>query len=275
MNLEKTWRISSKLLFDTNKKPIMMGILNCTPDSFSDGGKYNSIEQAYKKACRLIDDGAHIIDIGGESTRPGASIVDPASEQVRILEVIKKLAQDKKCLISVDTYKSTTAMLALESGANIINDVCGLHNSDMMAEIIASFSAAVIIMHTNRGRVSKDDIVEDVKYFFDKAINKAIIAGISDQYIALDPGFGFGKDPQTNMELFRRIDELDSFTYPFVAATSRKGFLGKITGVNKPSDRDPATVATSVMLRNKGFSIFRVHDVVSNKQALDIYDELK
>lgn len=255
--------------------PILMGILNITPDSFSDGRQDLSIADSYNHSLKILSEGANIIDIGGESTKPGAIKVDCRVEQQRILPILQLLHKNTNAIISVDTYNSSTASLALENGCNIINDVYGLQYDENMANVVAQYQAGIIIMHTNRGRDSLPDIIEDQKYFFDKSLNIAHKAGIKDSAIALDPGFGFGKNYEHNIQLFKRINELSIFNYPLVAATSRKGFLGEIANLDNPAQRDIATSVTSVLLRSSGFSIFRVHSVKANKEALDVYEALK
>lgn len=270
---KRTWCLAKniKLCIDY---PILMGILNVTPDSFSDGGNYTSIEAAYTHCLNMLQEGATIIDVGGESTRPNAVPTDPKLEQKRIIAIIKKLAAMKNTIISVDTYNSSTAKLALQHGAHIINDVYGLQKDPELAQIVAHFKAGIIIMHTNRERKSLASIIEDQKYFFEQSLNIATKAGIKDESIALDPGFGFGKNYEYNIALFKHINELSSFNYPLVAATSRKKFLGTIANVQYPIERDMATAISSVLLRQKGFSIFRVHNVAYNKAALDIGEYL-
>ncbi len=268
------WYLAQNLTLNVST-PVLMGILNVTPDSFSDGAEYYNVDKAYKHCCDMLKQGAHIIDIGGESTRPNSTAIDSFIEQQRIFPIIKKLSANKNIIMSVDTYNSDTANLALEKGCHIINDVCGLQRDLAMADVIAQHKAGVIIMHTNRGRDSLPDIIDDQKYFFDKSLNIAHKAGIKDAAIALDPGFGFGKDAKHNIELFKRINELNYFNYPLVAATSRKRFLGAITNIENPAERDIATAATSVLLRQRNFSIFRVHDIMYNRQALDVCEILR
>lgn len=268
------WHLAKNISLDLSN-PILMGILNATPDSFSDGDSYKTPLAAYVYCQKMLSEGANIIDIGGESTRPNATKISKAIEQDRILPIVKHLVQNKNIILSIDTYNSETANIALEQGAHIINDVYGLQYDKNMASIIAEHQAGVVIMHTNRGREALPDIIEDQKYFFDKSIKIAQKAGINDNAIALDPGFGFAKNYDHNVELFKRIAELSCFNYPFVAATSRKNFLGTITGLNDASQRDIATAATSLLLRQHNFVIFRVHSIKTNKQILDVYEALK
>lgn len=274
MVINKKWCLAKNISLDLSA-PLLMGILNVTPDSFSDGGEYCDVDKAYKHCCNMLKEGAHILDIGGESTRPNSTAIASFVEQQRILPIIKKLNVNKDIIISVDTYNSDTANLALQNGAHIINDIYGLQYDLAMADVVAQYKAGIIIMHTNRNRHSLPDIIDDQKYFFEKSLNIAHKAGIKDEAIALDPGFGFGKNAEHNIKLFKRINDLNCFNYPLVAATSRKRFLGTICGIENSSERDIATAATSILLRQNKFAIFRVHNIAYNKQALDICETLR
>ncbi|WJW80037.1 dihydropteroate synthase [Bartonella sp. TP] len=268
------WRVGNNFSLDLDKSPIIMGILNITPDSFSDAGSYMSPKASISHAKTMIQQGADIIDIGGESTRPGAEPISAQTEQTRILPIVKTLLQDFTAILSIDTYNHSTAAAALALGAHIINDVYGLQKAPQMAEIVANFKAGIVIMHTNRERVPHRDIIEDQKFFFDKSLTIAAKAGIQKEAIVLDPGFGFGKDYIHNMALFTRIGELAAFGYPLLAGISRKKSLGRLKHGNAAQsvDMDVATSVLSVLLRERGFSIFRVHNVAVNCQALAVAD---
>lgn len=270
----KEWQIGKNCCLELGEHAVLMGILNITPDSFSDGGQFYGKNQALHHADILIKEGAQIIDVGGESTRPGATPILAKEEQRRVLDTISELVKRGGAYVSVDTYHPETARAALVCGAHIINDVEGLQKESAMADIIAQMGAGIIIMHNARGRAVLDDVIEDQKYFFDRSLTIAQKAGIKREQIALDPGFGFGKDAAQNFELLARIEALQIFDYPFIAATSRKRFIGTATNQNYAPDRDVATAATSAFLRERGFCVFRVHNVKINKDALAIIDAL-
>lgn len=270
--MKNYWLIGCNKTISLNKTPVLMGILNVTPDSFSDGGEHNSLQDATEHALKMLDEGATILDIGGESTRPGFNEITVTEEQGRVLPVIQKLKELEAGLLSIDTYHAETARIMLDAGAHIINDIWGLQRDPEMANLIADKRAGVIIMHNSRNRDILPDVIEDQKFYFDKSLNIALKAGISDGAIVLDPGFGFGKKFQDNLDLLNRASELKIFGFPLLAATSRKRFLGTVTGKEEPKLRDIATAATSVLLRRAGFSVFRVHDVAVNKDALTIAD---
>ena len=260
-------------MFDYGKKTYIMGILNVTPDSFSDGGDFTNVEIALKHAKDMVDEGADIIDLGGESTRPGHTFVSAQEEIKRIVPVISRLKEEINVPISVDTYKSEVAKEALELGVDMINDVWGLTYDDDMAEVIGKYDASVCIMHNQEGSEYDKDIMESIKEFLQKSIDKALKAGIKKEKIVLDPGIGFGKTFEQNLEVLRRLDELKDLGYPVLLGTSRKSVLGNIVNV-KPKDRVDATVATTVLGIRDGVDIVRVHDVKENLQAAMIADKL-
>ena len=272
INMKNFWSIGHNKTISLHPSSVLMGILNVTPDSFSDGGEHNSLQEAVSFGQKMMDDGASIIDIGGESTRPGFDAVTIKEEQNRVLPVVEKLAGKEGAFLSIDTYHAETAHLALKAGAHIINDIWGLQREPEMAEIIASERAGVVIMHNSRDRDVLTDIIEDQKFFFDKSLELAKKSGIADDAIVLDPGFGFGLNFHDNLVLLNRASELHMFGFPLLAATSRKRFLGTLTGQQDAKMRDIATTATSVLLRQAGFSIFRVHNVMMNKDALAVVD---
>lgn len=273
--MKRIWQLAHGRKIELSGEALVMGILNMTPDSFSDGASYSSVEEAVAAARTMAAQGAHIIDIGGESTRPGCQSVDSATEQVRILPVIKALAGESDILISVDTYRSQTACLAVEAGAHIINDIWGMQKEPDIAAITAQTGAGIVIMHTGRGRERHPDVIEDQRQFFAQSLIIADRAGIRHEQIALDPGFGFAKTVEENIALMRRAEELHQFGFPLLAGTSRKRFLGTIAEREETGERDFATGATSVILRMAGFDIFRVHNVAANKDALAIADAVR
>lgn len=267
----KLWKIAHGRSIELEKKSILMGILNVTPDSFSDGGSYTTLENAINAARKMVAAGADIIDIGGESTRPGSAEISVAEEQARILPVVRCLSE-AGYILSIDTYHKQTAHAALKEGAHIINDVWGLQKEPEIAEVAAEYGAGVVVMHTGRGRERLADVIADQALFFEKSLKIAQKAGVENSALMLDPGFGFAKDVEENVALIARADALNDFGFPWLVGTSRKRFLGTLTGKTEPVDRDVATAATSVMLRQAGASVFRVHNVPMNKDALLVAD---
>lgn len=250
----------------------IMAIVNATPDSFSDGGRFLAVEAAFSHALSCVEQGADIIDIGGESTRPGAAEVTEAQEQDRVLPVIERLRHETDVLISVDTYRASTARLSIEAGAHIVNDVFGLQKDAEMAGVIAATRAGVCIMHTGRDRQKLADVIEDQFEFLNHSLEIAQDAGVARDAVVLDPGFGFAKDERENVELMARFGGLAAFGLPVLAGTSRKRFIGSLTGRDAASERDIGTAATTAILRLSGASIFRVHNVIATRDALAIAD---
>jgi dihydropteroate synthase len=251
-----------------------MGVVNVTPDSFSDGGEFLDPAAAIAHGRRLAADGAGILDIGGESTRPGAAPVDAEEEVRRVLPVIEALA-DTGTQISIDTTKTEVAGRALDAGASIVNDVSAFRFAPELAGLVADAGADCCLMHmlgeprTMQEDPRYDDVVADVKAFLDERMRFATAAGVREDRIWLDPGIGFGKTLQHNLELLRRLDEIVALGRPVVVGTSRKSFLGKLTG--KPEkERLPGTIATNVIALERGARIFRVHDVAEVTEALTV-----
>ena len=274
IEMPRMWSLAHGRVLELGASSIIMGILNVTPDSFSDGGVNIDPEKAVSAAKKMIDAGAAIIDIGGESTKPGAIAVDSETELQRVLPVIRALAGQTDAILSIDTYRAETAQAAIDAGCHIVNDVWGLQKDPEMANVVASTNAGVVIMHTGREREVLDDVVEDQRLFLEKSLQSAKNAGISENSIVLDPGIGFAKGYDENMDLLNRFEELHEFGYPLLVGTSRKRFLGTITGRENALDRDIATAATSIVARMKGAAIFRVHDVATNVDALKVGDAL-
>ncbi|WP_434798925.1 dihydropteroate synthase [Terrisporobacter vanillatitrophus] len=260
-------------MFEYGKKTYIMGILNVTPDSFSDGGNYTNVEIAVKHAKKMIEEGADIIDVGGESTRPGHKFVSVEEEIKRIVPVIKTLKNSINVPISIDTYKSQVAEEALKFGANMVNDVWGLTYDEDMANVIGKYDASVCIMHNQEKTDYDKDIMESIKEFLQNSIDKALKAGVKKEKIVLDPGIGFGKTFEQNLEVLKRLKELKTLGYPILLGTSRKSVLGNIVG-GEPRERVEATVATTVCGIRDGVEIVRVHDVKENLQAAKIADRL-
>ncbi|MBB5701890.1 dihydropteroate synthase [Ochrobactrum daejeonense] len=249
-----------------------MGILNVTPDSFSDGGHHNDLDRAIEAAERMLGEGAMIIDVGGESTRPGAAVVDAETESARVIPVIEALVRRYDCIISVDTYRASTARVAIDAGAHIVNDVWGLQREPEIAAVARQTGAGLVVMHTSRERQVLADVIDDQFAFLNVSLEIAEKAGIERSRIVLDPGFGFGKNKEQDIALMARADELQKFDLPLLVGTSRKRFIGAMTDRDNPLDRDIGTAATSTALRLAGADIFRVHNVAFNKDALAVAD---
>lgn len=270
----RRWQLAHGRHLDLGEKAIVVGILNVTPDSFSDGGQFVTAEQAVAQARRMVEEGAAVIDIGGESTRPGASPVTPVEEQDRILPVIAALAGSGEALISVDTYREQTARLAVAAGAHVVNDVWGLQREPGIARVAAETSAGLVIMHTGRERQKLPDVIDDQFFFLKTSLEIARRSGVKDDQIVLDAGFGFAKETaEENLDLMTRFSELKALGFPLMAGTSRKRFIGTVTG-RDAAERGAGTAATSVILRLKGADLFRVHDVAINVDALAVADAM-
>ncbi|WP_306907384.1 dihydropteroate synthase [Rhizobium mesoamericanum] len=267
------WRVGHDREIELGARSVLMAIVNVTPDSFSDGGRYQTVEAAVTHALEAISEGAQIVDVGGESTRPGADVVPPFEEQARVLPVIEALRGETDALISIDTYRAETARLAISAGAHIINDVFGLQKEPEIGKVAADSRAGLCLMHTGRDREKLPDVITDQIFFLERSLEIASSAGVPKDRIVLDPGFGFAKDTEENLELMARFGELHRFGLPLLAGTSRKRFVGAITG-RQAADRDAGTAATSALLRLAGASIFRVHDVAINRDALAVADAM-
>jgi len=272
------WR-TKKRVFDLADGPLAMGIVNVTLDSFSDGGKYLDPRQAIEHALRLAAEGADIIDIGGESTRPGAEPVDAEEEMARVLPVIWKLESELRCAISIDTYKAEVAAAALEAGAEIVNDVGGLR-APAMAQTVAQAGAGLIIMHmrgeprTMQETPEYEDVTREIREFFRQSFDRAITCGMTHEQIAFDPGIGFGKTVAHNLSLIRHAAELRVEDRPLLLGASRKGFLAKVTGANEFRERLAPTLAVTALARAHGVNIFRVHDVLENVRVLKMAEAI-
>lgn len=268
------WPLAHGRTIELGPRAVVMGVLNVTPDSFSDGGRFDTKATALEQAARMIDEGAAIVDVGGESTRPGAAPVTAAEEQARILPVIEGLCARGDVLVSVDTYRAQTARLAVEAGAHILNDVWGLQREPDIARVAAETGAGLVIMHTGRERRKLADPIADQIAFLSRSLEIARQAGVGEDGILLDPGFGFAKETaEENLELMARFGELAALGRPILVGTSRKRFIGAVTGRDAEA-RDAGTAATSVILRLQGAVIFRVHDVAINVDALRFADAM-
>ena len=261
------------LLPDLGRRTLIMGILNVTPDSFSDGGRFEGVEAARAQADALIGEGAHILDIGGESTRPGHVPVPAEEEQARVLPVIAALAPGLPVPISIDTYKASTADAGLKAGATLVNDVWGLQREPDIARVAAAHGAAVIVMH-NRETIDPElDIVADMMRFFERSLDIARRAGIPDADIVLDPGIGFGKSWDQHLEALRRLPEIRALGFPLLVGVSRKSLLGRLHDrETAPRDRLIGSIAAHVLAGTLGADIVRVHDVAQHLEALRVLD---
>ena len=253
----------------------LMGVVNVTPDSFSDGGRYLDPEAAIAHGRRLDEEGADILDIGGESTRPGAAPVGLEEELRRVMPVMEGLVEaGVKARLSVDTSKAPVAAAALAAGATLVNDVTGLRGDPAMVRVVAEAGAEVCLMHmlgeprTMQDAPHYDDVVGEVKQFLAERAAWAIESGIPAERILVDPGIGFGKTAEHNLELLRRLNELVELGFPVTIGTSRKSFLGRLTGRQDPERRLPGTIATCVLAYERGAAAFRVHEVAPIKDAL-------
>ncbi|MCJ2128754.1 dihydropteroate synthase [Methylobacterium sp. E-045] len=252
---------------------LVMGILNVTPDSFSDGGRFEDVEAARSQADALVAEGAALVDIGGESTRPGHTPVSAEEEQARILPVIRDLAPRLAVPISVDTYKASTAAAALAAGARIVNDVWGLQREPDIARVAAAHGAPVMVMHNRETIDPAIDIVADMLRFFERSLEIARRAGIPDADIVLDPGIGFGKSWAQHLEALRRLPELKALGFPILVGVSRKSMLGRLHDAEtKPVDRLTGSLSSHVLAATLGADIVRVHDVAPHVDALRVVD---
>ena len=251
-----------------------MGVVNVTPDSFSDGGLFLDADMAVEHGRRLVAEGALIVDVGGESTRPGAEPVPEEEELGRALPVVARLAAEG-ARVSIDTAKVGVARAALDAGAEIVNDVTAFRGSPEMAGLVAERGAGCVLMHmlgeprTMQRDPRYDDVVSDVRAFLEERLAFAVGEGVAEERVWLDPGIGFGKTVEHNLELIRRLGEIAEIGRPVVVGTSRKSFLGKLTG-RPEHERMAGTVATNVMAFERGASVFRVHDVAEVRDALTL-----
>jgi dihydropteroate synthase len=259
--------------FDLDNKGYIMGILNVTPDSFSDGGKWNDVNKALEHAKEMVNMGATIIDVGGESTRPGYTKISDEEEINRVVPVIKAIKENLSVAVSIDTYKSEVARAALNAGADMVNDIWGLKYDKNMAAVVSEYEVPVCIMH-NRDNENYNSFMDDVIADLKESIKIAKEANIKDENIMIDPGVGFAKSLEQNLEITNKLDRLGELGYPILLATSRKSMIGLTLNLDK-NERVEGTVATTVIGAMKGASIFRVHDVLENKRALDMTMAIK
>ncbi len=264
--------------FDFSKRTYVMGILNVTPDSFSDGGRYFSLDSAVEHAMKMVEDGANIIDVGGESTRPGSEPIPLEEELRRVIPVIKEIVKRVDIPVSIDTYKSEVARQALDSGALIVNDISGLRFDEKMADVVANYKASVVIMHikgtpkTMQQNPEYDDVISEIYDYLSGSVEIARRSGI--EQIIIDPGIGFGKRSIDNLEIIRRLREFKSLGYPVLIGVSRKSFIGNI--LNLPVDQRLEGTAGAVAISVwNGANIVRVHDVKEMLRVIKIVDAIK
>ena len=276
MNGDRTKRANLRddVLARARAKVLVMGILNVTPDSFSDGGKFLDAPAAMAQAEAMADDGADILDVGGESTRPGANEVTAADETARVLSVIPALCEDPTRIVSIDTYKASVARAAARAGAVIINDVWGMTRDDDMARAVADTGSAVVVTY-NRGKADSTlNLVDDMRAFFDDAFAMARAAGIPREHVIVDPGVGFGKTWEQNFGVLARLDVLLDFGVPVLVGVSRKSFIGKLLD-REVGDRLIGSLAAGLASVQRGASILRVHDVAAHADALKMWTAIE
>ena len=267
------WKVRGQSL-DLTQRALLMGIVNVTPDSFSDGGSFLDPRAACKQGLKLVEEGADILDIGGESTRPGSHSVPLEEEIQRVIPVIERLRRETKALISIDTNKAPVAQAAMDAGADIINDITGLRGDENMPRVVSQSGAGVIIMHmkgtprTMQDAPAYQDIMSEIGDFFRQSVALALSSGIDPMSIALDPGIGFGKTPEHNRQLLAGIGSFAKTGHPILIGASRKSFLGWLAGSTAMEDRFWPGVATTSLCRERGARIFRVHDVKPHHDAL-------
>jgi dihydropteroate synthase len=257
--------------------PVLVGVLNVSPDSFSDGGDFLDPEKAASRAAAMLDEGAEIIDVGGESTRPGSDPVPQEEEARRVVPVIRAILADRPdAVISIDTYRAATAGVALAAGARVVNDVTALRGDPRMADVVAGSGCPVVLMHmlgepkTMQRDPRYEDVVREVRCFLAARAEHAFAAGVERENIILDPGIGFGKTLEHNLTLLRHLDALVELGFPVLVGASRKRFIGRITGVEEARERVFGTVAANVLAYERGATLFRVHDVRASREALAV-----
>ena len=276
---ERIWKVG-KRVFDVSRHGLIMGVLNVTPDSFSDGGEFLRADKATERGLQMAAEGAHIIDVGGESTHPGSEPVTADEELRRVIPVIGNLRRKLDLPISIDTSKAEVARAAIEAGASIVNDVTGGQEDDQMLPLVAETKSAFIIMHmqgtprTMQTQPRYTDVVAEISEFFRQQYALTIGLNIDPMAIAFDPGIGFGKTLDHNLELLGQLERLRAHDRPLVVGVSRKSFLGKLIGSPEISERLIPGLALSALLRAQGADVFRVHDVKENVYALRVTEAI-
>lgn len=262
------------------EEPVVMGVLNVTPDSFSDGGEFLEIDAALKHTEKMVNDGAQIIDVGGESSRPWAKKVSVEEEIDRVMPIIESIKDRFDTLVSIDTYKDRVAREAvLEAGADIVNDISALRFSEYMGETIAKLDVPIILMHIKGtpDNMQKDpfytDVTAEIKRYFRVNIDLALAKGIKKEKIIIDPGIGFGKRPEDNVEIIKKLTEFKEFEVPILIGLSRKSFLGKISGEMNPAEREAETISANIIAILNGAAMIRVHNVKNAVKSIKVIKE--
>jgi len=273
-----TWRVQGRE-YNLSARGMIMGVLNVTPDSFSDGGTHPDVQAAVSHGLAMVAEGADILDIGGESTRPGAAAVGEAGELRRVIPVIQRLRAETSALISVDTMKAGVARAALAAGADIINDVNGLRDPEML-RVVAESQAGVVVMHmkgeprTMQANPMYEDVLAEVGAFFEERLHTLTGAGIDPERVAMDPGFGFGKTLEHNLTLLRNLPALGATARPLVVGVSRKSMIAKLLGEEAMEKRYWPTVALTAWMREAGAHVVRVHDIKPNVESMRMVEAI-
>lgn len=273
------WQLKNRTL-DLTRRGMVMGILNVTPDSFSDGGRHDALDAALRHARQMISEGAEIIDIGGESTRPGAAMISSELEISRTAPVVHALRSEWDGLISIDTWKADVAHAAIAAGADIVNDISGLTGDPDMAAVCRKSGCGVVVMHrqgtpeTMQRAPHYDDVVREVREFFEERQATLTSSGIAEAALCFDPGIGFGKTVAHNLELLRHLDHLAPAGRPLLLGVSRKSFIGRVLESERLEDREWPTVALTARARELGVKLHRVHDVKPNLEALRMIEAI-
>jgi dihydropteroate synthase len=275
----RLWKIGDRI-FDLSRQGMIMGVLNVTPDSFSDGGKFFAVDNAVEHGLRMAEEGAYIIDVGGESTRPGSEGVAAEEELRRVIPVIEQLRRESEVVISIDTSKAEVARAAIRAGASIVNDITAGRGDKKMMPLVAETKSGFIIMHMQGSPQTMQiapqyaNLVSEIVEFFRQQYALAIVYNIDPMAIAFDPGIGFGKTLEHNLELLAQLERLRAFDRPIVIGVSRKSFLGKLINSAQMSDRLAPAVALTSLLRARGADVLRVHDVRQHADALKVTDAI-
>jgi len=279
MTRGRLWKIGDRI-FDLSRQGMIMGVLNVTPDSFSDGGKFFAVDNAVEHGLRMAEEGAYIIDVGGESTRPGSEGVAAEEELRRVIPVIEQLRRESEVVISIDTSKAEVARAAIRAGASIVNDITAGRGDKKMMPLVAETKSGFIIMHmqgspqTMQVAPQYTNLVSEIVEFFRQQYALAIVYNIDPMAIAFDPGIGFGKTLEHNLEVLAQLERLRAYDRPIVIGVSRKSFLGKLINSAQMSDRLAPAVALTSLLRARGADVLRVHDVRQHADALKVTDAI-
>jgi dihydropteroate synthase len=268
--MSRVWR-ARDIELPVGGRTLLMGVLNVTPDSFSDGGKFLAADAAAAHAREMVEEGADIIDVGGESTRPYGSVVISADDEWQRVGPVLDVIATAGAPVSIDTYKAETARKALELGVKIVNDVWGFQKDAQMPRVVAEAGAGAVLMHNRESADPAIDIVDDIRSFLERSVEIAVAAGVHESRIVLDPGIGFGKTPEQSAEAIRRLAEVKALGFPVLLGASRKRFIGHILGIDDPARRLYGTLAAHLAGVLHGADIIRVHDVRPHREALQVF----